>query len=707
VPYVALGRVSFTGATAWAADRGVQLRAGARGADAVIRVERRKCPDVGPGARTVSGVAVRVEDAADRPRLRLRWFGEEVAALTNRMLLLLVLQAALLFMAAAFLTGVSRLQPATGLALPRMLEYLGLGLAVIHAWPIVLLALLRVLRWPGLLQVAGLAVLAVTAGRGLAVLLAHLLAVRTTGTAPANGMLWVCLDPFSWACIIAGVVLFVRSRRLARDAAYILPPEVQEASPARKGWGRGLLLVTGCYALALLGLAGYARYQASARVLRPGVEPPPEQQAGLALDEGSALANEGELGPAEQSLRRSLRLWEELTTSPAAPPLYRDNLVITLYDLGLVCERQGRGEEAEKHYARAVALAEARAGEPHPADNFVRTEAKARAALARLRGEKVAKVLDDKERTACRKYEEAQVRVEKAPAEADRLYAEAIALWEEILLQATADDYRKAAVARLATAHLLLGELRQRLGERAPAEEALKKGIEYGEKAVAQDPDRPLPRHNLETARRLLEELREQAQEEEVTRLCAARRFADAADLYRRGVTEQEEQVRSGKDHDAAVQRLASRLERSAWFLAHCPDEDVRDTKAAVKHATRAAQLQPDVGDYWFTLAVVQYRNRDWRDSLASLERVRTRDGGFSASAWLVAAMDRYQLGQKEEARAALRSAREWMRERERKAEDDAVLRFQYELMRPGIESLRREAENLIEGGDAARSGTG
>jgi hypothetical protein len=114
VPYVELGPVTFTAQTAWAADRGLQLRAGIRGADAVIGLWRRKCPDMGPGARTVSGVAVRVEDAGDRPRLRLRWFAEEVAALTNRMLLLVAIQAALLFGAATLFAGGSALQPATG-----------------------------------------------------------------------------------------------------------------------------------------------------------------------------------------------------------------------------------------------------------------------------------------------------------------------------------------------------------------------------------------------------------------------------------------------------------------------------------------------------------------------------------------------------------------------------------------------------------------
>src|SRR5262249_49340527 len=38
VPYEVLGRVAFTGTTRWAADRGLQLRAGIRGADAVIEL---------------------------------------------------------------------------------------------------------------------------------------------------------------------------------------------------------------------------------------------------------------------------------------------------------------------------------------------------------------------------------------------------------------------------------------------------------------------------------------------------------------------------------------------------------------------------------------------------------------------------------------------------------------------------------------------
>src|SRR5262249_47006640 len=156
--------------------------------------------------------------------------------------------------------------------------------------------------------------------------------------------------------------------------------------------------------------------------------------------------------------------------------------------------------------------------------------------------------------------------------------------------------------------------------------------------------------------------------------------------------------VQAVGDRETASRRLAYRLDRFAWFLAHCPDERVRDTKAAVKHARRATELQPATDNYWFTLAMVQYRNGDCRESLASLEKVKAKAGKFDASHWFLSAMNLYRLKRIEEARAALRKGVEWIDERKGEAEDNAMLRFQYEMMRPEIEALRREAESLIEG---------
>jgi tetratricopeptide (TPR) repeat protein len=707
VPHEALGQVECTGQNQWAADRGLQIRAGIRGADAIISLHRQTCREVGWRARHVSGLAVRVGAGDAQKRLRLRWYDEEVWALVNRMLLLLVLQAALLFLLVTFCAGASSVNAATGETLSEALASAGQGLGMLYTWPLALLALLRVLRWPQLLRPTGLTVLAATTGRGLTVLLAHLLAVGTTRASFADSKIWLLADPVEWAFIIAGVVLCVRAWRLARDARHILPQEVQIVSTARKAWAHGLLAATGVYALAFLGLVGTARYRQSAHLLQPGVDSRREQQALLAFNEGVAQSEKGDLASAEQSWQRSLRLWEELTARRSAPSIYRCNLATTLNNLGWIREQRGRIDEAEKYYARAVSLADELAGYPQLDDEFKRTMAGAQEALAGLRAGRRLKLLDEKDQAAGRKYEEALVKAQQGAAEAEGLYREAITLWEEVLPQATNPEYQKQANYQLAFAYLHLAELQRQKDQRSKAEANLKKSIDYGEKAVHLDPDRPLPKHNLEVARRKLEALHEQALQEEIDKLCNAERFADAIDLCLRSIEEQEEQVRSGKDRDEAVRRLAYRLDRFAWFLAHCPDGRLRDTKAAVKHARRATELQSELGEYWHTLAMVQYRNGDWRDSLDSLEKVRVKDGGLDASDWFLSAMSMHQLKRREEARAAFRKAVEWFEEQQRKAEDNALLRFQFEMMRPAIEDLRREAQKLLEGKDPANQGVG
>jgi tetratricopeptide (TPR) repeat protein len=719
VSHTVLGEVEFTGRSQWAADRGVQLRAGVRGADAVLELYRHRCPDAGWGACHVSGTAVRVEDADERKRLRLRWYAEEVCALVNRMLLLLAVQAVVLGVMASFGAAVSPLDPPSGETRSQALRTAALGLGLVCGWPLALLVLLRVLRWPQLLRAVGLAVLVATAGRGLTVWLAHLLAVLTTRTPLAEGKLWLLLDPVDWAFVIAGVRLCVRAWRLAADAGQILPPDIWAAPTARKVWSRGLLAATGVYAAVLLGLAGTYRYEASSYVLQSGVDPRRENEALQALNEGADQANRGELEAAERTTRRAVRLWEELASRRPAPPLSRVNLARAHYNLGWLLERLGRADEAERSLARAVALGDELAGDPSLDAEFKQTMASARLTLDQMRRgnlpnppddqaralEEKDRLLNEKDREAARKSEEAQVKAQKGDdGDAERLYREAIALWEEVLPQATNEDYRKGAFARLAAAHLILGELQGQAGKGAAAEESLRRAIDYGEKAVALDPDRPLPRHNLEVARQMLEGLRAQAAQEEFNRLYEAKRFADAAALCRKGIDEQEERVRSGKDRDAAARRLASLLNQFAWFLAHCPDERVRDTKGAVRQARRATELQPDAGRYGYTLALVQYRNGDWRDSLASLEKVKARAGELDAYGWFLSAMDLQQLKQGDEARAALRKGVQWIDETKRKAEGDPLVRVQYEAMRPDVEAMRREAEDLIDGkGPAGR----
>ena len=380
---------------------------------------------------------------------------------------------------------------------------------------------------------------------------------------------------------------------------------------------------------------------------------------------------------------------------------------MTLIDLGWIRLRQDRNDEAETYYSRAVAVADQLGKDIQLDPESRRTLEKARRTLAGLREEKAFQgneqkfaLLSQKNQEADRKYEEAEVRDQKGEPEAERLYREAIALWEEVLPHATAEAYRKNAVAQLSDAWLRLGELQRLKADRTASEASLKKAIDYAEKAVALDPSRPLLKHNLGVARRSLELLHDQAFQDEIGKLGRAGRFADTVDFFTRGIDELDRRVRAGKDLDLAVPSLAHRLDRFAWFLAHCPNLHTRSTKSAVEHARRATELRPDVGDYWYTLAMVQYRNGDWRDSLSSLEKVKAIQGEFAASDWLVSAMALYQLDRKEEARAALRKASEWIAEQTRKAETDVGLRLEFELMRPALEDLLQEARELL-GGEA------
>jgi hypothetical protein len=256
----------------------------------------------------------------------------------------------------------------------------------------------------------------------------------------------------------------------------------------------------------------------------------------------------------------------------------------------------------------------------------------------------------------------------------------------------------KNTTARLATAYLWLGELEEQLDKRADSEASLKKAIDYGERAVSLDPARPLPKHNLQVARGTLERLRGQAFHHEVDKLLRDERFREAIDFLKRGVKELEDRVNSAQGLETAVPALAYRLNRLAWVLAHCPDDHIRDTKASVNYARQAVNARGDVADFWHTLAIVQYRNGDWRDSLSSLEACKARQGEFDASDWLLSAMNLFRLNRLKEAESAILKSDEWMREASRRAERDVMSRLEYESMRSSIESLRREAQALMDG---------
>jgi tetratricopeptide (TPR) repeat protein len=535
-------------------------------------------------------------------------------------------------------------------------------------------------------------VLTATTGRCLAFWLTHLWSIYDARATPAESNLWLFFNPVDWACAILGAVLVFRTWRLAVAANGILPRKAR--SDQTRTTGADVILVTTIgYSLALLLVVGASRYQATAVALGIDTEPGSEDEALRALDQGAIQAKKGDLDAAEKSLQRALPLWEKLAKRRSAPPHYRRNLATTLFDLGCVREHQERDDEAEAYYTRALAIGQD-LGEAGVDNDFHDIMAKARRSLANLHTTKVVKELVE---IAVRKYEEARAKAQKGEPEAEGLFQEAIGLWEEILGKAISEEYRTHTFTVLVTAHGQLARTQQVLAHRAAEEATLKKAIDYGEKAVARDPNQAQCKLNLETARFRLFTLRETAFREEIDQLYQARRHGRILERYQQSVEEQEEQVRSGKERDSAQRLLAYRLNSLAWFLAHCADARLRDTKLAIKHARRATELHPDLADYWYTLAMVQYRNGDWEESLASLEKVKAREVEVDGSDLFLSALNLHHLKRRDEARAALREGIEWMNERKRQAEGDALQRFEYETIREELESLRREAENLIE----------
>jgi hypothetical protein len=79
----------------------------------------------------------------------------------------------------------------------------------------------------------------------------------------------------------------------------------------------------------------------------------------------------------------------------------------------------------------------------------------------------------------------------------------------------------------------------------------------------------------------------------------------------------------------------------------------------------------------------------------------------WGATSLLLRAMSLKQQRRNPEAKEALKKAAEWWEERQRRAEDDPGLRIQLEMMRPGVDALRREAEGLIEGKDRGEEKVG
>jgi tetratricopeptide (TPR) repeat protein len=102
-----------------------------------------------------------------------------------------------------------------------------------------------------------------------------------------------------------------------------------------------------------------------------------------------------------------------------------------------------------------------------------------------------------------------------------------------------------------------------------------------------------------------------------------------------------------------------------AFALAACPDPRFGDRKLALDLAKRAVEQAPDTGYIWNTLGLAHYRNGNWREAVAALEKsMRLGSGGDSFDRFFLA-MAHWKLGDKEQARKWYSLAIQWMENNE------------------------------------------
>jgi tetratricopeptide (TPR) repeat protein len=108
-----------------------------------------------------------------------------------------------------------------------------------------------------------------------------------------------------------------------------------------------------------------------------------------------------------------------------------------------------------------------------------------------------------------------------------------------------------------------------------------------------------------------------------------------------------------------------------AWHLAARPDPRLSDYKRALELTKRAVEQGPDSGYIWNTLGLAHYRNGNWREAVATLEKSMQQGEGGDSFDRVLLAMAHWQLGNKDEARRWYSSAVRWMEENEQHALDE------------------------------------
>jgi tetratricopeptide (TPR) repeat protein len=186
----------------------------------------------------------------------------------------------------------------------------------------------------------------------------------------------------------------------------------------------------------------------------------------------------------------------------------------------------------------------------------------------------------------------------------------------------------------------MLGSGRQCLGQLPREEEAWRQAlVPYG-KLTQAFPTVGRYRNDMLWTQQFLGEL-----------LWSTGRRAEASELFR--------QIQDWTDRVSPED--AAGHDTRAWFLASCPDPQLRDARRAVEVARRATTLAPREHSYWTTLGIAHYRAGNWQDAIEASGKAQEV---FEGSGWsyFCLAMAHGQLGHKDQARGWYDKGVQWMK---------------------------------------------
>jgi serine/threonine protein kinase/tetratricopeptide (TPR) repeat protein len=447
-----------------------------------------------------------------------------------------------------------------------------------------------------------------------------------------------------------------------------------------------------------------------------------EALANPRLNLGVLLVDTDRFPEAEEQYRQALRLYEVLAAESLAVPGYRHAVGMLHANLGDLLCKSGRSAEGEHEFRRCLEMWEKLATDFSDHVEYRELLAKAHLKFAYF-SYKEGK-LEQLERSLNRAIEVCEALVATDPQsrqyqdllaelylrwagtlqdagkleEAERFYRRSINVFEPLIGGGSPDP--ESQHLKLACALEGLGTAVERRGRTPEANKLNRRALVIKEKLAEDHPDRSEyladaagSLHNL--ANKLITETEYAEARQVLERAIRYQRAALARDPKREGcglflaaeLRMLAECLIELGDHDGAARAIEECARSEAndhWNLYMLADllsftsvARLRNPDLALKLARKALELKPDDGMARQSLSLALYRTGDWKGC------VEAGDGLD-----YFRAMAHWQLGQKDEARAAFEQADRWFAGYEQ--QEAERIKSRGEETHPGVRKLRR-----------------